>query len=54
MWLPELDCIFLVRSDKGLVEWEHELRAFVVEVGNESYYSVYCLTTFFGLFLPLR
>ena len=47
--------IFQVRSDKGLVEWKHELCAFLVEVaGNESKYSVCSLTTFFGLFLPLE
>ena len=32
---------------------EHEFSVPVVE-GNESYYPVCCLTTFFGLFLPLR
>ena len=48
MWLPELDCIFQVGLDKGLVEWEHEFYALVVEVaGNESQYSVCRLTIFF-------
>ena len=37
MWRPKLDCKFQVGSDKGLVEWEHEFCALVVEVeGNES------------------
>ena len=42
-------------SDKGLVEWEHEFRALVVEVsGSESWYSVGCLTAFSSLCVLLE
>ena len=42
-------------TDKELVEWELEFYSFVVEVdGNESLYSVCCLTTFSVCFSHLR
>ena len=56
MWRPELDCIFQVESEKGLVEWEHEFCALVVEVaGNESYSTLFAVLQLFSVcFCHLR